>query len=137
MNQRNNYLDIAKELGERAGSKIYQVREPSRGLHNNMSPVGTMLAKGFKGLHHYAMNGGTGNQNPFQRDMRIARREKGRKIKNLKKGRYCEISSRSLNITQRASFACSFFLQIPTFSPSPVHSCYFRFFLFTFSYNFS
>lgn len=80
MNQRNNYLDIAKELGERAGSKIYQVREPSRGLHNNMSPVGTMLVRGFKGLHHYAMNGGTGNQNPFQRDIRIARREKGRKI---------------------------------------------------------
>ena len=80
MNQRNNYLDIAKELGERAGSKIYQVREPSRGLHNNMSPVGTMLVIGFKGLHHYDMNGGTGNQNPFQRDMRIARREKGRKI---------------------------------------------------------
>ena len=80
MNQRDNYLDIAKELGERAGSKIYQVREPSRGLHNNMSPVGTMLAKGFKGLHNYAMNGSTGNQNPFQRDMKIARREKGRKI---------------------------------------------------------
>lgn len=80
MNQRNNYLDIAKELGERAGSRIYQVREPSRGLHNNMSPVGTMLAKGFKGLHNYAMNGGTGNQTPFQRDMKIARRERGRKI---------------------------------------------------------
>lgn len=80
MNQRDNYLDIAKELGERAGSKIYRVREPSRGLHNHMSPVGTMLAKGFKGLHNYAMNGSTGNQNPFQRDMKIARREKGRKI---------------------------------------------------------
>ena len=52
MNQRDNYLDIAKELGERVGSKIYQVREPSRGLHNHMSPVGTMLAKGFKGLHN-------------------------------------------------------------------------------------
>lgn len=80
MNQRNNYLDIAKELGERAGSKIYQVREPSRGLHNNMSPVGTMLARGFQGIHNSALNGSTGNQNPFQRDMKIARRERGRKI---------------------------------------------------------
>lgn len=80
MNQRNNYLDIAKELGERAGSKIYQVREPSRGLHNNMSPVGTMLARGFQGLHNSALNGSTGNKNPFERDMKIARRERGRKI---------------------------------------------------------
>lgn len=80
MNQRDNYLDIAKELGERAGSKIYQVREPSRGLHNNMSPVGTMLARGFQGLHNSALNGSTGNKYPFQRDMKIARRERGRKI---------------------------------------------------------
>ena len=80
MNQRNNYLDIAKELGERAGSKIYQVREPSRGLHNNMSPVGTMLARGFQGLHNSALNGSTGNKNPFERNMKIARRERGRKI---------------------------------------------------------